>query len=107
MARHLNLRDNGDISVCSISHQLTCLSLCEVSARSTLRALLNVLAVAIPPTLPVVRRAPSSKAREAWIALNLKAPACRIGKVQMEAIHLEACHHIYLTLKEIDSAEVA
>ena len=107
VARHLYLGDDGYVAVGSIGHQLASLLLCEVAARSTLRALLYKLPIAIPPTLPVVGRAPCGVARKAWVALNLEAPARSIREVQVQAVHLHARHHIYLTLKEIHRAEVA
>ena len=106
MARHLDLRNHGNMAFCSIFHKGFQLFLCVISAVCTGRALFHVRPVAVPPGFPVCFRPPGGIFRQSRPGLNLHSPARGIRQVKMQPVHLEHSHRINLLLYEVNAEEM-
>ena len=89
-----------------IFHDFTALVLSEVTTRCTFRTFFQVLAVGIPPFLPVLTCTPCGKVGQAWILLDFDTPSGRIGQVDVQTVELVVCHCINLLLHEVQTEEM-
>ena len=106
MCRHLNLGDDGDVSVGRVLYKLADVVLCVVSAVSLGASLLGIETVTEPPVLPQLFAAPCGELCQAWVFLYLDAPACSVGEVQVQTVHLEVCKGVNLLLHELLAEKV-
>ena len=106
VGRHFNLRNNRDEMLTSIFYDFANIILCIVTSGSSRLVETEVLTSAVPPRLPIGVSTPGCKFFKQRIFLDFNSPACRICKVQMQAVDLIECQCVYLFLHKFFRKEM-
>ena len=108
MRRHLYLRDKGNVTVGSITHQFTYVILRIITAVSAGSALLAIFPSvgSIPPSFPHGFRTPCGKLRQPWIFLDFNSPSGSIRQVQVQPVYFITCQRIHLLHQKLFRAEM-
>ena len=104
MTRHIDLGNNSDEALCSVSYNLANLILCvEVG---TIRLTLQLKTVYAVCTCNLRILANATDLGELGILLDLDTPALILGDVPVETVHLVHCGCIDYGLNLVNSEEV-
>ena len=106
MARHLNLRNKFDVSLGSITHQFSNVSLSVITAICTLAILLSIKSLTSPPILPEGLRSPGREVSQTRISIDADSPSRSISQMQMHLVHLEQSHRVHLLLQKLHASEM-
>ena len=107
VARHLDFRNNGDITLGGIGHQFPHLGLGVVSARCTGRVGPGKLVTAGFPLMISIAHAPGGKGGEVRVGFAFQPPTGAVVQMQMQHIELQQCHGVYLFFQEFDAVETS